>query len=151
MVCAYGQFTYVQKGEECVHQEARETSRQAVSWVATSQVAELWRCPSLWVGSKNTLRGTCLDLCHWEICVRTIKRGLHSFFSSCINVYFFNLFLKIFFIMYFPQLHFQCYPKSPPYPPPPTLPYPPIPTFWPWHSPVLGHIKFACPIYLSFQ
>jgi hypothetical protein len=46
----------------------------------------------------------------------------------------------LFFITYFPQLHFQCYPKSPPYPPPP-LPYPPIPNFWPWHSPVLGHIK----------
>jgi hypothetical protein len=34
---------------------------------------------------------------------------------------------------------------------PPTLPYPPIPTFWPWHSPVLGHIKFASPVGLSFQ
>jgi hypothetical protein len=30
-------------------------------------------------------------------------------------------------------------------------PYPPIPIFWPWHSPVLGHIKFACPMDLSFQ
>jgi hypothetical protein len=38
--------------------------------------------------------------------------------------------------MYFPHLHFQCYPKSPPYPSP--NPYPPTPTFWPWHSPVLG-------------
>jgi hypothetical protein len=55
----------------------------------------------------------------------------------------------IFFITYFPQLHFQCYPKSPPYPPP--LPYPPIPTFWPWRSPVLGHINFASPMGLSFQ
>ena len=27
-----------------------------------------------------------------------------------------------FFITYFPQLHFQCYPKSPPYPPPNPLP-----------------------------
>jgi hypothetical protein len=35
--------------------------------------------------------------------------------------------------------------------PSPTFPYPPIPTFWPWHSPVLGHIKFACPMGLSFQ
>jgi hypothetical protein len=34
------------------------------------------------------------------------------------------LFFLIFFITYFPQLHFQCYPKSPPYPPPPT----PLPT-----------------------
>jgi hypothetical protein len=26
--------------------------------------------------------------------------------------------------------------------PSPPLPYPPTPTFWPWRSPVLGHIKF---------
>jgi hypothetical protein len=26
---------------------------------------------------------------------------------------------------------------------PPPLPYPPIPIFWPWRSPVLGHITFA--------
>jgi len=66
--------------------------------------------------------------------------------------FFFTLcfFFSFFFITYFPQLHFQCYPKSPPYPPPP-IPYPPIPIFWPWHSPVLGHIKFACPMGLSFQ
>ena len=64
--------------------------------------------------------------------------------------FFLNLFL--FFITYFPQLHFQCYPKSPPYPPPPPTS---LPThshfFWPWHSPVLGHIKFVCPMGLSFQ
>jgi hypothetical protein len=60
------------------------------------------------------------------------------------------VFIYIFFTMYFPQLHFQCYPKSPQYPPP-TLPYPPTPTFWPWCSPQLGHIKFACPMGLSFQ
>jgi hypothetical protein len=34
---------------------------------------------------------------------------------------------------------------------PPPLPYPPTPTFWPWCSPVLGHIKFASPMGLSFQ
>jgi hypothetical protein len=33
----------------------------------------------------------------------------------------------------------------------PPLPYPPIPTFWPWRSHVLGHIKFANPVGLSFQ
>ena len=26
--------------------------------------------------------------------------------------------------------------------PTPPLPYPPTPPFWPWRSPVLGHIKF---------
>jgi hypothetical protein len=34
---------------------------------------------------------------------------------------------------------------------PPPLPYPHTPPFWPWHSPVLGHIKFASPMGLSFQ
>jgi hypothetical protein len=58
---------------------------------------------------------------------------------------FFNIFIR-----YFPHLHFQCYPKSPRIPSHP-LPYPPTPTFWPWHSPVLGHIKFASPMGLSFQ
>ena len=32
--------------------------------------------------------------------------------------------------------------KSPTWSPHP-LPYPPTPTSWPWHSPVLRHIKFA--------
>jgi hypothetical protein len=57
---------------------------------------------------------------------------------------------SFFLIRYFLHLHFQCYPKSPPYPPPP-LPFPPTPTSWPWHSPVLRHIKFAIPRGLSFH
>jgi hypothetical protein len=39
-----------------------------------------------------------------------LKQGFFLF------VCLFNLF---FLIRYFPRLHFQCYPKSPPYPPPP--------------------------------
>jgi hypothetical protein len=45
-------------------------------------------------------------------------------------------FFKNIFITYFPQLHFQCYPKSPPYPPPTSLPThshffgPGIPLYW---------------------
>jgi hypothetical protein len=35
--------------------------------------------------------------------------------------------------------------------PSPLLSYPPTPTFWPWSSPILGHIKFASPMGLSFQ
>jgi hypothetical protein len=34
---------------------------------------------------------------------------------------------------------------------PPPLPYRPTPTSWPWRSPVLGHIKFARPMGLSFH
>jgi hypothetical protein len=60
--------------------------------------------------------------------------------------YFFNFFL----IRCFLHLHFQCYPKSPPYIPP-TIPYPPTPTSWPWCSSVLRHIKIARPMGLSFQ
>jgi hypothetical protein len=43
------------------------------------------------------------------------------------------------FITYFPQLHFQCYPKSPPYPPP--LPYLPIPIFLALAFPCTGAYK----------
>jgi hypothetical protein len=41
------------------------------------------------------------------------------------------LFFSFFLIRYFPHLHFQCYPKSPPYPPPYSLthPLPQDPTF----------------------
>jgi hypothetical protein len=48
---------------------------------------------------------------------------LHELQCTQISTAFFFL---IFFITYFPQLHFQCYPKSPPYPPPhfPTHPFP---------------------------
>jgi hypothetical protein len=35
--------------------------------------------------------------------------------------------------------------------PTPPIPYPPTPPFWPWRSPVLGHIKFASPMGLSLQ
>jgi hypothetical protein len=73
--------------------------------------------------------------------------GTGSVTKYCSSLSFFLFFLLIFSITYIPQLHFQCYPKSLP----PPLPYPPIPIFWPWRPPVLGHIKFACPVGLSFQ
>ena len=60
-------------------------------------------------------------------------------FKSVMMVSFFKL--GIFFIYIF-----WCYPQ-----PPPPLPYPPTPTSWPWHSPVLRHIKFARPVGLSFH
>jgi hypothetical protein len=47
-----------------------------------------------------------------------------------------QFFKKFFLIRYFPHLHFQCYPKSPPYPPPP-------PTPLPTHSPFLA-LAFPC-------
>jgi hypothetical protein len=58
---------------------------------------------------------------------------------------------SFFFFFNFLHSHFKCYPESPLYPPPALLPYPPTPTSWPWHSPVLGHIKFARPRGLSSQ
>ena len=53
-------------------------------------------------------------------------------------------FLIYFLIRYFLHLHFQCYLKRPPCPPP-------TPTSWPWRSPILRHIKFASPMGLSFH
>jgi hypothetical protein len=44
---------------------------------------------------------------------------------------------------------FNAIPKVPHTHPP--IPYPPTPPFWPWHSLVLGHIKFASPMGLSLR
>ena len=54
-------------------------------------------------------------------------------------------------VRYFLYIHFKCYPESSLYPPSTLLPYPPTPASWPWHSPLLGHIKFAIPKGLSSQ
>jgi hypothetical protein len=62
-------------------------------------------------------------------------KGKHTFFKI----------LYFILIRYFLHLHFQCYPKSTPYPSP-LISYPPTPTSWHWHSPVLRHIKFSRPM-----
>ena len=59
------------------------------------------------------------------------------------------LFLKYFLLGIFLIYISNAIPKVPHSLPP--LPYRPTPTFWPWRSPVLGHIKFAWPMDLSFQ
>jgi hypothetical protein len=64
----------------------------------------------------------------------------------CPSVLFFN----IFYYYVFSSITFRMLSQKSPKPSSP-LPYPPIPIFWPWRSPVLGHIKFACPMGLSFQ
>jgi hypothetical protein len=61
-----------------------------------------------------------------------------------------SLFLFLFLLGIFLIYISNAIPKVP-HTLPPQLPYPPTPTFWPWHSPVLGHIKFASPIGLSSQ
>jgi hypothetical protein len=63
-------------------------------------------------------------------------------------IYFYEWLL---FIRYFLYIHFKCYPECSLYPPSALLPYPPTPASWPWHSPVLWHIKFAILRDLSAQ
>jgi hypothetical protein len=63
----------------------------------------------------------------------------HPPYSSIICVYAFLLFF-LFLLCIFLNYISNAIPKVPP-----PLPYPPIPIFWPWHSPVLGHITFAWP------
>ena len=77
-----------------------------------------------------------------KLCVYVLFRR-RPLIKSGENLY---LFKKI-FIRYFPHLHFQCYPKSLPYPPPTSLPS----HFLAWYSPILRHIKFAQPMGLSFH
>jgi hypothetical protein len=62
--------------------------------------------------------------------------------------------LRPFLIRYFLYIHFKFQMLSWKFSIPslPTLlPYPPTPASWPWHSPVLGHIKFVIPTGLSSQ
>jgi hypothetical protein len=65
--------------------------------------------------------------------------------------YFLSFFFKIFFYYVFSSITFPMLSQKSPIPSPPPLPYPPISIFWPWRSTVLGHIKFASPMGLSFQ
>jgi hypothetical protein len=63
-----------------------------------------------------------------------------------------NLLLEGFFFVgvFFPSITFPMLSQKSPISSS-LLPYHPFPFFWPWRSPVLGHIKFACPMGLSFQ
>ena len=68
------------------------------------------------------------------------------FLSICVSSFLKN----IFYYYVFSSITFRMLSQKSPIPSPP-LPYPPIPIFWPWHYPVLRHIKFACSMGLSFQ
>jgi hypothetical protein len=83
--------------------------------------------------------------------VEYIAQSLSTHLWAKINEIATSFFLILFFIRYFLYIHFKCYPESSLYPPSTLLPYPLTPSSWPWHSPVLGHIKFAIPRGLSSQ
>jgi hypothetical protein len=70
--------------------------------------------------------------CRFELWAKTIFSLFMLLFLRIFLIYISNAIPKV------PHTH-------------PPLPYPPTPPFWPWHSPVLGHIKFASPMDLSFQ
>jgi hypothetical protein len=74
---------------------------------------------------------------------RSLPRSTISFFF--LSFFFFNIFCYVFSSITFPMLS----QKSPI--PSPHFPTHPFPFFWPWRSPVLGHIQFASPMGLSFQ
>jgi hypothetical protein len=80
--------------------------------------------------------------CGWQLSGQLLKVKVKL---RCFLFFFFNFFLLRIFLNYISN----AIPKVPH-----TLPPTPLPThfhFWPWHSPVLGNIKFASPMGLSFQ
>jgi hypothetical protein len=81
----------------------------------------------------------------WMICIFCLIYFLPEY-DNWETTLFFNFVLDILFIYISNAI-----PKVPYTLPPALLPYPPTPTSWPWHSPVLGHIKFARPRGLSSQ
>ena len=104
-------------------------------WYGTIGIHHL----TTWLSRSALLNTTCDFLYSTDEWVQVLYQFLSFFFFLTLSfVFFFQ-----FFISYFLNLHFKCYPKSPLYPPLTLLPYPPTPTSWSWRSPVLGHIKFA--------
>jgi hypothetical protein len=69
--------------------------------------------------------------------------------SEIFPLQFFSQFLKGIFFIYISNAISKV-PHTLPIPLP-LLSYPPTPTSWPWHSPVLEHIRFARPRGLSSQ
>jgi hypothetical protein len=92
-------------------------------WNVTVQVTGLWSMRSL---------------CHF----RSPLQPERSFSISRSHGFFFIFLFNIFYYYVFSSITFRMLSQKSPIPSPP-LPYPPIPIFWPWHSPGLGHIKFA--------
>jgi hypothetical protein len=110
------------------------------------------------------IRASLPKLCHWDLFQRLywlsgpclsfpflsfpfLSFPFLSFpflsFSFLLFWFFFKIIFIFSFLRYFLYLHFKCYLESSLYPPSALFPYPPTPTSWPWHSPVLGHIKFV--------
>ena len=89
----------------------------------------------------NSNNRSSLPVCT-NVSIRTLDMLTHRLASSLIHRWalFFLNFYQVFSSFTFPMLS----QKSP-------LPYPSTPTFWPWCSPVLGHIKLASPIGFSFE
>jgi hypothetical protein len=94
--------------------------------------------------------------------LKAMEPGHHSVkqwtkINTLLFFFFFCLFVFIYLFIYLFLLHIflnyisNAIPKVPHTFSPP-LPYSLIPIFfWPWRSPVLGHIQFVCPMGLSFQ
>jgi hypothetical protein len=85
---------------------------------------------------KSTLKASCYkgeDISNLYQCFNNNESSWKIKLPVCWVIY---LFIFSFLIRYFPHLHFQCYPKSPPYQPPqsPTHPLPlfgpGVPLYW---------------------
>jgi hypothetical protein len=91
------------------------------------------------------------NLLKTELCETTNMQLSSVFFSflDIICLYFLIFYLNVFLLHIFLNYISNAIPKVPH-----SLPPTPLPThshFWSWCSPVLAHIKFACPMGLSFQ
>jgi hypothetical protein len=104
--------------------------------------------------SYKTLKYIALHLVFKEIIPNKVQKqkvvSLPLFHNVSLPlVTFFFLFLFIYYV--FSSITFPMLSQKSPIPSPPHFPTHPFPFFWPWRSPVLGHIKFVCPMGLSFQ
>ena len=86
-----------------------QCKKQNPQWLMSWKIElEIRICFEMTSDFKNTMR-QCETDCLWDL-------------DMVMHICLFVFSSIIFLIRYFPHLHFQCYPKSPPYPP--THPYP---------------------------
>jgi hypothetical protein len=94
---------------------------------------------------------SCISFRVWITSHRIYYISIHFLANFMVRIVFFLNWIFSFFIICFLYLHFKYYSESSLYLPHAPLPYPLTPNSWPWHSPILGHIKFARPRGLSSQ
>jgi hypothetical protein len=124
--------------------------------IPTHTVWRKWKAsglgrPSRWARGQSHTHSRLYHDSPWQL-LTTHRTVAFLFLFVCGGgVCLFEIWTSFFIYYVFSSITFPILSQKSPKPSPPHFPTHPFPFFWPWRSPVLGHIKFVCPMGLSFQ